>query len=66
LVPFSLEQIKKYEHQNIDIRDDVFKKLPRSKFPKVVDFCCGVGISTIPWGIGVDTSEAMLKAAKCR
>ena len=28
--------------------------------------CCGVGISTVPWGVGVDTSETMLKAAKCR
>lgn len=66
VVPFSLEQIKKYEYANKDIRDDVFKLLPKSEYPRVVDFCCGVGISTIPWGIGVDTSKAMLKAAKCR
>jgi len=66
VVPFSLEQIKKYEHKGQDIRDDVFKMLPKSKFANVVDFCCGVGISTIPGGIGVDTSKAMLKAANCR
>ena len=28
--------------------------------------CCGVGISTVPWGVGVDTSETMLGVAKCR
>lgn len=66
VVPFSLEQIKKYEHKGFDIRDSVFKLLPKTKYPKIVDFCCGVGISTIPWGVGVDTSKAMLKAANCR
>jgi ubiquinone/menaquinone biosynthesis C-methylase UbiE len=28
--------------------------------------CCGVGISTIAWGVGVDTSEIMLNTARCR
>lgn len=40
--------------------------MPQKNYPKIVDFCCGVGISTIPWGIGVDTSDAMLKTANCR
>jgi len=66
VVPFSLEQIRKYEHNDLDIRDEVFKILPKSKYPKLVDFCCGVGISTADWAIGVDTSTAMLKAANCR
>jgi ubiquinone/menaquinone biosynthesis C-methylase UbiE len=66
LVPWSLKEIDKYEYKETDIRAAVFKRIPQDKYPKVVDLCCGVGISTIPWGLGVDTSETMLNVAKCR
>ena len=30
----------------------------------VLDFCCGIGISTVKNGIGIDTSPEMLKVAR--
>ena len=44
-----------------NIREEIYKNYEGLK---VLDMCCGTGISTIPGGIGVDSSIEMISVAK--
>lgn len=44
-----------------NIRQEIYEKYSDYK---ILDMCCGVGISTPPGGIGIDTSMEMLKVAR--
>tara|TARA_Y100000591_G_scaffold333389_1_gene376984 strand:+ start:14325 stop:14951 length:627 start_codon:yes stop_codon:yes gene_type:complete len=48
-------------YNGINIRREIMKDY---KNDKVLDLCCGVGVSTLPNNIGIDTSPEMLKVAR--
>lgn len=48
-----------------DVRKEVLAQYVQQG-DRVVDLCCGTGTSTMIGGVGVDTSEAMIREAKWR
>ena len=61
LAIFSTRLIDRLAYDNQDIRTDI---LAEYKEKSVIDFCCGVGLSTVEGGIGIDTSAEMIEVAK--
>ena len=57
----STKLIDKVRYDGRDIRKEIYSNY---KNDKILDLCCGVGISTPETGIGIDTSFEMLKKAK--
>ena len=55
-----LIDIKAYTGRNI--RQEIINKLQNNRSNKILDLCCGVGISTAEYGI--DTSPQMINKAK--
>lgn len=58
---FSTKLIDKLRYNNINIRSEIMSEYEDES---VLDFCCGIGISTTKNGIGIDTSSEMLNVAK--
>jgi len=54
--------IDKIRYDGIDIRKKIIKSLNKNN-NTIIDFACGVGLSTAPNSIGIDTSPEMLKVA---
>ena len=53
--------IDNIRYRGINIREELYKNYENKV---ILDLCCGVGISTSPGGIGVDTSKEMLNVAR--
>lgn len=61
LAYLSTKIIDKLRYNGRDIRKEIMMEYQDCS---VLDFCCGIGISTIKNGIGIDTSSEMLSVAK--
>ena len=48
-------------YNRIDIRSEIMEPY---KSKKVIDLCCGTGLSTLENNLGIDTSNEMLKVAR--
>ena len=59
---FATRVIDRVAYGGRDIRKEVLQQLPAGA--RVVDFGCGVGLSTARGALGVDTSREMLSVAK--
>lgn len=55
--------IDKIRYNGIDIRKKIINDININN-NTIIDFACGVGLSTAPNSIGIDTSPEMLKVAK--
>ena len=53
--------IDRLQYNGVNIRKEIMKEY---KNDKILDLCCGVGVSTIDNNIGIDTSPEMLKVAR--
>ena len=68
--PYATKLIDKVRYNNIDLRQELLKTYDKyyyntyNRQAKIVDLCCGVGMSTHPLGIGIDTSPEMIDRAK--
>ena len=68
--PYATKIIDKLRYDNVDLRKEFlnfytnyyYKKYNHK--PKIIDLCCGVGISTHESAIGIDTSPDMINRAK--
>lgn len=60
LAEFSTDLIDKIAYDGRNVRKEVLKEY---KGLSVLDLCCGVGMSTIENGIGIDTSGVMIRKA---
>ena len=65
LAPLSTRMIDHLSYDGLDVRTEVLRRHVNSD-ETVVDLCCGVGMSTAPNAIGVDTSDHMLRVARRR
>ena len=54
--------IDKIRYDGIDIRKKIIENLNKNN-NTLIDFACGVGLSTAPNSVGIDTSPEMLKVA---
>ena len=59
---FATRVIDRVAYEGRDIRKELLQQLPTGA--RVVDFGCGVGLSTARGGLGIDTSSEMLGVAK--
>jgi SAM-dependent methyltransferase len=65
LAPAATRCIDLLAYGGRDVRAEVARAHVRPG-DTVVDLCCGTGTSTLPGAVGVDTSGAMLRVARCR
>ena len=56
--------IDQLSYGGLDVRKVIKQTLTENA--TVLDMCCGVGFSTAPGAVGVDTSPEMLSVAKLR
>lgn len=61
LAQFSTKLIDRISYDGVDIRK---KTLEEYSGKRVLDLCCGVGMSTCDGGIGVDSSSEMIRKAR--
>lgn len=61
LSPFATKMIDVIRYNNKNIRHELMSEY---KNDKILDLCCGIGISTYDNSIGIDTSHEMLNVAK--
>lgn len=54
--------IDKIRYDGVDIRKNIIKNLDKNN-DTIIDFACGVGLSTASGSVGIDTSPEMLKVA---
>lgn len=70
LAPYATKMIDNIRYDGIDIRKMVVNKYTTyyknkyNKCPKIIDLCCGIGISTMANQTGIDTSYQMINKAK--
>ena len=68
--PYATKMIDNIRYDGIDIRKMVVNKYTTyyknkyNKCPKIIDLCCGIGISTMANQTGIDTSPQMISKAK--
>ena len=68
--PMATKLIDNIRYNGIDIRQHVIKNYEKlfieelNEKPKILDMCCGVGISTLENQTGIDTSNQMIAKAK--
>ena len=62
--PLATAMIDQLSYGGLDVRKVVKQTLTENA--TVLDMCCGVGFSTAPGAVGVDTSPEMLSVAKLR
>ena len=60
---FATKTIDKIRYKGKNIRKEIYEPYV-SKNKTLLDMCCGIGISTPPGQIGIDTSHEMLEVAK--
>ena len=60
---FATKQIDNIRYNNRNIRQEIYKPYIDKNYT-ILDFCCGIGISTPPNNVGIDTSIEMLDVAK--
>lgn len=63
VAPYITAIIDNIAYDGRDIRKEMLSKW-EGKNVKILDFCCGTGLSTPDGATGVDTSEEMIKRAK--
>ena len=63
LANFATKQIDNMRYNNINIRKEIYKPYIDKNY-SILDLCCGIGISTAPNNVGIDTSLEMLDVAK--
>lgn len=63
LAPFATKLIDKLSYDDKNVRQIIHDNYI-SPNHRVCDLCCGVGYSTFPNSIGIDTSEAMILKAR--
>ena len=63
LANFATKQIDNMRYNNRNIRKEIYKPYIDKNY-SILDFCCGIGISTAPNNVGIDTSLEMLDVAK--
>lgn len=56
----STRVIDRLRYNGTNIRKEIMKEYKNNK---VLDFCCGIGVSTMDNSVGIDTSPEMLKVA---
>ena len=67
---YATKMIDNIRYDGIDIRKLIVDKYTTyyknkyNKCPKIIDLCCGIGISTVPNQTGIDTSIQMINKAK--
>lgn len=71
LAPFATRTIDKLCYDGRNIREEIYQSLNQYNEKdeynggiRVLDLCCGTGISTPPGGVGIDTSREMLSVAR--
>jgi ubiquinone/menaquinone biosynthesis C-methylase UbiE len=70
LAPYATKLIDKVRYNNIDLRQELLKTYDKyyyntyNRKAKIVDLCCGVGMSTHNSALGIDTSPEMINRAK--
>ena len=70
LSPFATKMIDNIRYNGNNIRLEIMKNYEKdfirefNKKPKIIDMCCGVGISTLVNQTGIDTSKEMINKAK--
>ena len=62
--PVATKIIDVAAYDGINLRKKIYQEI--SPDLSVVDLCCGAGMSTVPWGTGVDTSDKFLQIARFR
>ena len=65
LAPGATKLIDIAAYDGVDLRSEILKDSV-TRDQKVCDLCCGVGTSTVSWGIGVDTSPAFVGMANSK
>ena len=63
--PIATKIIDIAAYDGIDLRSKILKD-SISRDQSVCDFCCGVGTSTVSWGLGVDTSPSFVAVANSK
>ncbi len=67
LAPMVTKLIDHVAYDGMDARKIIHDKLKAEmNWATAADLCCGTGVSTPPYGIGVDTSEEMIHVASGR
>ena len=72
LAPYATKLIDDKCYNSVNIRQAILSKYNQDfynkyeRVPKLIDLCCGTGTSTATNQLGIDTSEAMLSAAKVK
>jgi len=66
---YATKLIDKKRYNSINLRQTILSihnehyYKTHNTFPKIIDLCCGIGISTLPNHIGIDTSKEMINMA---
>ena len=63
LANFATKQIDNMRYNNRNIRKEIYESYVDKNYT-ILDLCCGIGISTAPNNVGIDTSLEMLDVAK--
>lgn len=67
LAPMVTRLIDRMAYNGMNAREVIHRKLKAEmNWTTAADLCCGTGVSTPPYGIGVDTSEEMIGVAASR
>ena len=63
VAPSVIKLVDMYSYNGINIRKEIINEW-KDKNIKILDICCGTGLSTPNGAIGIDTSKHMIKKAK--
>ena len=63
--PLATKMIDIAAYDGVDLRSKILADSV-SRDQSVCDLCCGVGTSTVSWGLGVDTSQTFVNTANIK
>ena len=63
--PLATKLIDIAAYDGVDLRSKILADSV-SRDQSVCDLCCGVGTSTVSWGLGVDTSQTFVNTANIK
>ena len=63
--PLATKLIDIAAYNGVDLRSKILADSV-SRDQSVCDLCCGVGTSTVSWGLGVDTSQTFVNTANIK
>ena len=63
--PLATKLIDIAAYDGVDLRSKILKDSV-TRDQSVCDLCCGVGTSTVSWGLGVDTSPSFVAMANSK